>query len=135
MGTRVPPYSLRCSHGRQLKNVLLAGRGPHVNAQSSGRAGARSAHRQCRRARRDSNLDQCRAVELRNAENISALIGGFRSSASGHAENVAGVAALLASADVGSVTESIYFVDGSLTWHYEEQSGSGAGYQSATPSA
>ena len=40
----------------------------------------------------------------------------------GRPDDVAGVAAFLASADADYVTGSTYFVDGGLTWHYEEQS-------------
>jgi glucose 1-dehydrogenase len=39
----------------------------------------------------------------------------------GRPDDVAGVAAFLASADADYVTGSTYFVDGGLTWHYEEQ--------------
>ena len=39
----------------------------------------------------------------------------------GKPDDVAGVAAFLASADADYVTGSTYFVDGGLTWHYEEQ--------------
>jgi glucose 1-dehydrogenase len=39
----------------------------------------------------------------------------------GQPEDVAGVATFLASADADYVTGSTYFVDGGLTWHYEEQ--------------
>lgn len=75
------------------------------------------------------------AALLNNAEEMSALIGQIPLGRLGQAEDVAGIAAFLASADAGYVTGSTYFVDGGLTWHYEEQSGSGAGYQSAAPSA
>lgn len=72
---------------------------------------------------------------LSNEEQMSALLGQIPLGRLGQAEDVAGVAAFLASADADYVTGSTYFVDGGLTWHYEEQSGSGAGYQSAAPSA
>ena len=39
----------------------------------------------------------------------------------GKAEDVAGVAAFLASSDADYVTGAAYFVDGGLTWNYEEQ--------------
>ena len=39
----------------------------------------------------------------------------------GRPDDVAGVAAFLASTDADYVTGSTYFVDGGLTWHYEEQ--------------
>jgi glucose 1-dehydrogenase len=38
----------------------------------------------------------------------------------GTPEEVAGLAAFLASADADYVTGSTYFIDGGLTWHYEE---------------
>ncbi len=38
----------------------------------------------------------------------------------GTPEDVAGLAAFLASADADYVTGSTYFIDGGLTWHYEE---------------
>jgi glucose 1-dehydrogenase len=40
----------------------------------------------------------------------------------GQPDDVAGVAAFLASSDADYVTGSTYFVDGGLTWNYEEQS-------------
>jgi len=39
----------------------------------------------------------------------------------GRPADVAGIAAFLASADADYVTGATYFVDGGLTWHYEEQ--------------
>lgn len=39
----------------------------------------------------------------------------------GQPDDIAGVAAFLASVDADYVTGSTYFVDGGLTWHYEEQ--------------
>jgi glucose 1-dehydrogenase len=72
---------------------------------------------------------------LSNEDQMSALLSQIPLGRLGRAEDVAGVAAFLASTDADYVTGSTYFVDGGLTWHYEEQSGSGAGYQSAAPSA
>jgi glucose 1-dehydrogenase len=43
----------------------------------------------------------------------------------GKPEDVAGVAAFLASSDADYVTGTTYFVDGGLTWYYEEQRGQG----------
>jgi glucose 1-dehydrogenase len=39
----------------------------------------------------------------------------------GQPDDVAGVVAFLASADANYVTGSTYFVDGGLTWNYQEQ--------------
>ena len=39
----------------------------------------------------------------------------------GKPEDVAGVAAFLASADAEYITGTTYFVDGGLTWNYQEQ--------------
>jgi glucose 1-dehydrogenase len=39
----------------------------------------------------------------------------------GKPHDVAGLAVFLASPDSDYVTGSTYFVDGGLTWHYEEQ--------------
>jgi glucose 1-dehydrogenase len=72
---------------------------------------------------------------LSNDDQMNALLGQIPLGRLGRAEDVAGIAAFLGSADADYVTGSTYFVDGGLTWHYEEQSGSGAGYQSAAPSA
>ena len=70
---------------------------------------------------------------LNDPEEMSALIGQIPLGRLGETQDVAGVAAFLASADADYVTGSTYFVDGGLTWHYEEQSGSETGYQSAKP--
>ena len=39
----------------------------------------------------------------------------------GTPEDVAGIAAFLASSDADYVTGTTYFVDGGLTWNYQEQ--------------
>ncbi|WP_447599347.1 SDR family NAD(P)-dependent oxidoreductase [Nitrospira sp. Nam80] len=70
---------------------------------------------------------------LNNPKEMSALIEQIPLGRLGHTDDVAGVAAFLASSDADYVTGSTYFVDGGLTWHYEEQSGSETGYQSAKP--
>ena len=57
---------------------------------------------------------QCRPIV--GADQADSL-GGL-----GQAEDVAGVAAFLASKDADYVTGSTYFVNGGLTWHYDEQS-------------
>lgn len=72
---------------------------------------------------------------LSNSEQLGALLGQIPLGRLGRTEDVAGIAAFLASADADYVTGSTYFVDGGLAWHYEEQSGSGTGYQSTAPSA
>lgn len=58
---------------------------------------------------------------LDNAEQLTALKKQIPLGRLGQPEDVAGVAAFLASADADYVTGSTYFVDGGLTWHYEEQ--------------
>ncbi|MEX5217125.1 MAG: SDR family NAD(P)-dependent oxidoreductase [Nitrospiraceae bacterium] len=70
---------------------------------------------------------------LNNPKQMSALIEQIPLGRLGHTDDVAGVAAFLASADADYVTGSTYFVDGGLTWHYEEQSASDTGYHSAKP--
>lgn len=59
---------------------------------------------------------------LDNPEQLSALERQIPLGRLGRPEDVAGVTAFLASADAEYVTGSTYFVDGGLTWHYEEQS-------------
>lgn len=72
---------------------------------------------------------------LNNAEQMAALLGQIPLGRLGQTDDVAGVVTFLASPDAAYVTGSTYFVDGGLTWHYEEQSGSGAGRQAAAPTA
>jgi glucose 1-dehydrogenase len=58
---------------------------------------------------------------LNNPAQLDALIGQIPLGRLGKPEDVAGLAAFLASADASYVTGATYFVDGGLTWHYEEQ--------------
>ena len=52
---------------------------------------------------------------------LDALIGQIPLGRLGKPEDVAGLAAFLASDDASYVTGATYFVDGGLTWNYEEQ--------------
>lgn len=58
---------------------------------------------------------------LNNPAQLDALIGQIPLGRLGKPEDVAGLAAFLASTDASYVTGATYFVDGGLTWHYEEQ--------------
>lgn len=58
---------------------------------------------------------------LNNPAQLDALIGQIPLGRLGKPEDVAGLAAFLASDDASYVTGATYFVDGGLTWHYEEQ--------------
>jgi glucose 1-dehydrogenase len=58
---------------------------------------------------------------LNNPAQLDALIGQIPLGRLGKPEDVAGLAAFLASADASYVTGATYFVDGGLTWNYEEQ--------------
>jgi glucose 1-dehydrogenase len=58
---------------------------------------------------------------LNNPQQLDALIDQIPLGRLGKPEDVAGLAAFLASADADYVTGATYFVDGGLTWHYEEQ--------------
>jgi glucose 1-dehydrogenase len=71
---------------------------------------------------------------LTKPEEVSALLDQIPLGRLGRAEDVAGVAAFLASPDADYVTGSTYFVDGGLTWHYEEQPGRNSAHQAAAPS-
>ena len=58
---------------------------------------------------------------LNNPAQLDALIGQIPLGRLGKPEDVAGLAAFLASADASYVTGATYFVDGGLTWNYKEQ--------------
>ena len=58
---------------------------------------------------------------LNDPAKLNALLGQIPLGRLGQPEDVAGVAVFLASDDAAYVTGSTYFVDGGLTWHYEEQ--------------
>ena len=69
-----------------------------------------------------------------NVGQLSALIKQIPLGRLGQTEDVAGVAAFLASKDADYVTGSTYFVDGGLTWNYDEQSVTGVNREPATSS-
>ena len=58
---------------------------------------------------------------LNDPAKLNALLNQIPLGRLGQPEDVAGVAVFLASDDAAYVTGSTYFVDGGLTWHYEEQ--------------
>ena len=58
---------------------------------------------------------------LNDPAKLNALLHQIPLARLGQPEDVAGVAVFLASDDAAYVTGSTYFVDGGLTWHYEEQ--------------
>ncbi|HMX29820.1 MAG TPA: SDR family oxidoreductase, partial [Blastocatellia bacterium] len=58
---------------------------------------------------------------LNDPAKLGALLGQISLGRLGQTADVAGVAVFLASDDADYVTGSTYFVDGGLTWHYEEQ--------------
>ncbi|KLT64384.1 SDR family NAD(P)-dependent oxidoreductase [Pedobacter sp. BMA] len=58
---------------------------------------------------------------LNNKEELERVISNIPLRRMGRVEDVAGVVAFLASDDAAYVTGSTYFVDGGLTYHYEEQ--------------
>ncbi|WP_437904603.1 3-oxoacyl-ACP reductase family protein [Sorangium sp. So ce327] len=61
------------------------------------------------------------AALLKDRDKLSALLEQIPLGRLGKPEDVAGLAVFLASADADYVTGSTYFVDGGLTWNYEEQ--------------
>ncbi|CAN97611.1 dehydrogenase of unknown specificity [Sorangium cellulosum So ce56] len=61
------------------------------------------------------------AALLKDREKLSTLLDQIPLGRLGKPEDVAGLAVFLASADADYVTGSTYFVDGGLTWNYEEQ--------------
>lgn len=58
---------------------------------------------------------------LANQEQMKALLDQIPLHRMGTPDEVAGIAAFLASSDADYVTGSTYFIDGGLTWDYEEQ--------------
>jgi glucose 1-dehydrogenase len=58
---------------------------------------------------------------LHDAAKLQSLLGQIPLGRLGKPEDVAGLAAFLASDDAAYVTASTYFVDGGLTWFYQEQ--------------
>jgi glucose 1-dehydrogenase len=58
---------------------------------------------------------------LRDPSKLDALLAQIPLGRLGQPSDVAAVAAFLASSDADYVTGSTYFVDGGLTWNYEEQ--------------
>ena len=58
---------------------------------------------------------------LNDPDKLGALLGQIPLARLGQPQDVAGVAVFLASDDANYVTGSTYYVDGGLTWHYEEQ--------------
>jgi len=58
---------------------------------------------------------------MNNPEQLNNVLKNIPMKKLGKPEDVAAVVAFLASADAAYVTGSTYFVDGGLTYHYEEQ--------------
>jgi glucose 1-dehydrogenase len=58
---------------------------------------------------------------LNDPAKLGALLKQIPLGRLGQPADVAGLAVFLASADADYVTGSTFFVDGGLTWHYEEQ--------------
>jgi glucose 1-dehydrogenase len=58
---------------------------------------------------------------LKNPQQLDALLGKTPLGRLGKPEEIAGLAAFLASADADYITGATYFIDGGLTWNYEEQ--------------
>ncbi len=58
---------------------------------------------------------------LNDPQKLGALLAQIPMGRLGQTRDVAGVAVFLASDDADYVTGSTYYVDGGLTWHYEEQ--------------
>jgi glucose 1-dehydrogenase len=58
---------------------------------------------------------------LNDPQKLGALLAQIPLGRLGKPHDVAGLAVFLASSDSDYVTGSTYFVDGGLTWHYEEQ--------------
>ena len=61
------------------------------------------------------------AALVAKPELVSSVLNNVSLGRLGEPRDVAGVVAFLASEDAAYVTGSTYYVDGGLTWHYEEQ--------------
>jgi glucose 1-dehydrogenase len=57
---------------------------------------------------------------LNDPARVNALLENIPLKRVGKPEDVAGIAAFLASSDADYVTGATYFVDGGLTWNYQE---------------
>jgi glucose 1-dehydrogenase len=58
---------------------------------------------------------------LNDSQKLGALLTQIPLARLGKPDDVSGLAVFLASDDADYITGSTYFVDGGLTWHYEEQ--------------
>jgi glucose 1-dehydrogenase len=58
---------------------------------------------------------------LNNPEKLSALLKNIPLGRLGQPSDVAAIVAFLASADADYITGATFFVDGGLTWNYQEQ--------------
>lgn len=58
---------------------------------------------------------------LNDPKKLGALVSQIPLGRLGQTSDVSGLAVFLASSDSDYVTGATYFVDGGLTWHYEEQ--------------
>ncbi|TXI82968.1 MAG: SDR family oxidoreductase, partial [Cupriavidus sp.] len=58
---------------------------------------------------------------MANAKQLEALLENIPLDRLGRPEDVAGLAAFLASADADYITGTTLFIDGGLLWNYEEQ--------------
>jgi glucose 1-dehydrogenase len=58
---------------------------------------------------------------LNDPEKLNALLQNIPLKRLGKPEDVAGMAAFLASSDADYVTGTTFFVDGGLVWNYQEQ--------------
>jgi glucose 1-dehydrogenase len=58
---------------------------------------------------------------LNDSDKLGALLKNIPLARLGQPSDVAGMVAFLASADADYITGSTFFVDGGLTWNYQEQ--------------
>ena len=105
----------------QLHRLLRQqGRGENADSQPGRRARPSGHHRQRHRPPAPSKTP-INTKLLNDPAKLNALLSQIPLNRLGQPEDVAGVAVFLASDDAAYVTGSTYFVDGGLTWHYEEQ--------------